>query len=106
SRFLVAQQLMEWGFANYSKLNLVQAGQPLSVEVQVSNGARDRLRPVAAEGLSYVLRKGEAVDLRVTFQLPTTVTAPVVKDQALGEIIIRDQQEVLDVIPAVSPTDV
>ena len=106
SRFLVAQQLMEWGFANFAKLNVVEAGQPLAVEVQVSNGSRDSLRPVAAENAHYVVRKGEAKDLRVTFQLPAIVPAPIRKDQALGEIIIRDQQQVLDVIPAISPADV
>jgi serine-type D-Ala-D-Ala carboxypeptidase (penicillin-binding protein 5/6) len=107
SRFQVAQMLMEWGFANYSKVKVVEEGQPLAVDVQVSNGSRDHLRPVAAESLSYVLRKGESKDLRVTFQLPTMVTAPVARHQELGDIVVRDdQQRVLGVIPAVSPADV
>jgi len=106
ARFQVAQQLMEWGFANFARLNLVGAGEPLSVEVRVANGSRESVRPVAAENLSYVVRKGEAKDLHVTFQLPTVVSAPVAKDQALGEIIVHDQSRVVDVIPAVSPVDI
>ncbi len=106
ARFLVAQQLMEWGFANFAKLNVVGAGEPLSVEVRVANGSRDSIRPVAAQNVSYVVRKGQSENLHVTFQLPTVVTAPVAKDQALGEIIVRDEQRIVDVIPAVSPVEI
>lgn len=106
SRFLLARELMEWGFAHFSKVNVVEAGQPLLVDVEVANGATDHVRPVAAEGLSYVLRDDERKDVRVTFQLPPMVSAPIARNQELGEIIIRDRHRVLDVIPAVSPTGI
>jgi D-alanyl-D-alanine carboxypeptidase (penicillin-binding protein 5/6) len=106
SRFLVAQQLMEWGFAHFSKLNVVEAGQPLSVEVKVANGAAESVRPVAAQSLTYIVRRDEKKDLRVTFQLPTIVPAPVALHQELGEIIVRDHDRLLGVIPAVSPVGV
>jgi D-alanyl-D-alanine carboxypeptidase (penicillin-binding protein 5/6) len=106
ARFLVAQQLLEWGFAHYSKLKVVEAGQPLSFTVKVAGGATDQLRPVAAGTLSYLVRNDEKQDLHVTFQMPTTVAAPIAKDQEIGEIIVRDQQKILGVIPAVSPVAV
>jgi D-alanyl-D-alanine carboxypeptidase (penicillin-binding protein 5/6) len=106
ARFQVAQQLMEWGFAHFSKLNVVEAGQPLSVEVKIANGAAESVRPVAAQSLTYVVSKDERKDLRVTFQLPTTVDAPVAVHQELGEIIVRDQDKLLGVIPAISPIEV
>jgi D-alanyl-D-alanine carboxypeptidase (penicillin-binding protein 5/6) len=102
----LAQQLLEWGFAHYSKLNVVQAGQPLSFEVKVSNGAAESIRPIAAQSLTYVISNEEKKDLRVTFQLPATVRAPVAAHQELGEIIVRDQGKLLGVIPAVSPIGV
>ncbi len=107
SRFLLAQQLMEWGFAHFSKLKVVEAGESLSFDVKIENGSTDHVRPVAAHGVTYVVRKDEKNDLHVTFQLPAMVSAPIAKDQELGEIIVRDQQQqVLGVIPAVSPIDV
>jgi serine-type D-Ala-D-Ala carboxypeptidase (penicillin-binding protein 5/6) len=106
SRFLVAQQLMEWGFAHFSKLNVVEAGQPLSVEVKIANGAAESVRPVAAQSLTYLVNNDERKDLRVTFQLPTMVPAPVAMHQELGEIIVRDQDRLLGVIPAISPVGV
>jgi D-alanyl-D-alanine carboxypeptidase (penicillin-binding protein 5/6) len=106
ARFLVAQQLLEWGFAHFSKLNVVEAGQPLSVDVKVANGAAESVRPVAAQSLTYVVGNGEKTELRVTFQLPATVPAPVAVHQELGEIIVRDQGKLLGVIPAISPVGV
>jgi D-alanyl-D-alanine carboxypeptidase (penicillin-binding protein 5/6) len=107
SRFLLAQQLMEWGFAHFSKLKVVEAGEPLSFDVKVANGSTDHIRPIAAQSITYVVRNDEKNDLHVTFQLPAMVSAPIAKDQELGEIIVRDpQQQVLGVIPAVSPIDV
>lgn len=106
ARFLVAQELMEWGFAHFSKLKVVEEGQPLSVEVRVANGATDHIQLVAAESLSYVVRNDESRDLHVTFQVPSLVSAPIAKHQELGEIIVHDQRQILDVIPAVSPVDV
>lgn len=106
SRFLVAQQMMEWGFAHFSRLNVVEAGQPLAVEVKVANGAAESVRPVAAQSLTYIVGRDEKKDLRVTFQLPTIVPAPVALHQELGEIIVRDHDKLLGVIPAVSPVGV
>jgi D-alanyl-D-alanine carboxypeptidase (penicillin-binding protein 5/6) len=106
SRFLLAQELMEWGFAHFSKLKVVEAGQPLSLEVKIANGSADHVRPVAAQTVTYLVRNDAKNDLRVTFQLPSVVEAPVAKDQELGEIIVRDRQGVLSVIPAVSPINV
>jgi D-alanyl-D-alanine carboxypeptidase (penicillin-binding protein 5/6) len=107
SRFQVAQELMEWGFANYSKLQLVRAGEPLALEVKVQNGGTTTsLRPVAADDLVYLIRNGESRDLHVSFQVPPSVSAPIHKDQEIGEIIVRDRTQVLDVIPAIAPSDV
>lgn len=106
SRFMLAGDLLEWGFANFSKLEIVRAGEPLSVEVAVANGASPTVRPVAAEGVSMLIRKGERRDLQVRLQMPSVIAAPIAKDQLLGEIIIHDADRIFDVVPAVSPLDV
>jgi D-alanyl-D-alanine carboxypeptidase (penicillin-binding protein 5/6) len=105
-RFDVAQDLLEWGFANYTRLELVKAGEPLSIPVQVADGESTTLHPVAGGGSSVLVRRGESTDVQVHVQMPSVVTAPVAKDQPLGEIVIHDGDGVVDVIPAVSPLDV
>jgi D-alanyl-D-alanine carboxypeptidase (penicillin-binding protein 5/6) len=106
SRFDLAQVLLEWGFAKYSRLDLVHAGEPLAVQVAVANGSTAAVRPIAAEDSSFLVKRGQERNLEVRYQLPTVVTAPISKDQALGEIIVRDGEEVLAVIPAIAPEDV
>jgi D-alanyl-D-alanine carboxypeptidase (penicillin-binding protein 5/6) len=106
SRFLLAQQLMEWGFAHFSKLKVVEAGQSLSFDVKIANGSTDHVQPVAAQSVTYLVRNDAKSDLHVTFQVPAMVSAPIAKDQPLGEIVVRDKQRVLGVISAVSPIDV
>jgi D-alanyl-D-alanine carboxypeptidase (penicillin-binding protein 5/6) len=105
-RFAVTRQLLEWAFAHYAKLDLIRAGEPLAVEVRVANGAAPVLRPVAGETSTYLLRREEVRNLEVRFQLPSVVPAPVARNQPLGEIVIHEGEEVLDVIPALSPTDI
>jgi D-alanyl-D-alanine carboxypeptidase len=97
---------MEWGFANFARLNVVDAGEPLSVEVKVADGASETVRPIAADHVSYIVRKGQAQDLHVTFQIPSVISAPIAKHQALGEVVVRDRDQVVGVVPAVSPIDI
>ena len=103
SRFNLAEDLLEWGYANYSRLELVRAGDPLAIDVRVHNGSTASLRPVAGRGSSFLIRRGEAKELEVSFQVPAIVAAPIEANQSLGEIIVRDGSEILAVIPAVSP---
>ena len=105
-RFDEAERLLEWGFASYSKMDLIRAGEPLGFEVRVAGGTAPTLRPVAAETSSWLLREDEVRDLEVRFQVPPVVSAPVLKDQPLGEIIIHDRNGILDVVPAIAPRSV
>jgi D-alanyl-D-alanine carboxypeptidase (penicillin-binding protein 5/6) len=103
ARFAVSRDLLEWGFANFSLMNLVREGEPIAVALPVADGEVGWLQPVAAEGASFVVRKNEVKDLKVRFQLPTFVKAPVAANQLLGEIIVHEGDSIVDVIPAVAP---
>ena len=74
--------------------------------MKVAGGASETVRPIAADEVSYVVRKGQAQDLHVTYQIPSVISAPVAKHQALGEVVVRDRERVVGVVPAVSPTDI
>lgn len=104
SRFRLAEDLLEWGYANYSRLELVRQGESLAIDVRVEDGSAAMVRPVAGRGSSFLIRRGEEKELEVSFQVPAVVPAPVAQNQPLGEIIVRDGDEIVAVIPAVSPT--
>ena len=104
SRFRMAEDVLEWGYANYSRFELVKAGEPLAIDVRVQNGSASSVRPVAGRGSAFLIRKGEEKEIEVSFQVPASIAAPIVANQPLGEIIVREGQQIVAVIPAVAPT--
>jgi len=88
----------------YRLVPLVRAGEPLRVEVEVEGGISGSVVPVAELGFSLPVRPGSPQPgLRIRYQLPSAVTAPVARGEILGEVIVELDDRVLAVIPAVSP---
>jgi D-alanyl-D-alanine carboxypeptidase (penicillin-binding protein 5/6) len=106
TRFQVAASLLDWGFTHFTRVQAVKGGEPVEAQVRVENGSVSTLRPVAATDVSFVVPKDGTEGLRVSVQLPAVVAAPVFRYQRLGQVVVRDQNGILAVIPALSPGDV
>ena len=105
-RFRVAEDLLEWGFANFIRLPLIEGGSPLWVEVRVENGSLSAFQPVAAATAAPLVRKDDVEAVSISLQLPTQVAAPILRNQVLGEVVVRRGKQTLATIPAVSPDDI
>jgi D-alanyl-D-alanine carboxypeptidase (penicillin-binding protein 5/6) len=105
-RFRVAEDLLEWGFANFTRLPLIEGGSPLWVEVRVENGSLSAFQPVAAATAAPLVRKDDVEAVSISLQLPTQVAAPILRNQVLGEVVVRRGKQTLATIPAVSPDDI
>ncbi len=105
-RFRVAEDLLEWGFDNFTRLPLIEGGSLLWVEVRVKNGNLSAFQPVAAATAAPLVPKSDVGAVSIALQLPTYVTAPVFRNQVLGEIAVRHGKQTLATIPAVSPGDI
>ena len=105
-RFRTAADLLEWGFARFTRLHVVKSGEPLGTAVRVEYGSVSALQPIAATDASFLLRKGEDADLKIFLQLPAVVSAPISRHQVLGEMVVRNSQRTVAIIPALSPWDV
>ncbi len=103
-RFRTAANLLEWGFAHFTRLRLIRAGQPLWTEVQVEDGSVSSLQPIAGADSTLFVRKGDIKDLQITLELPSVVTAPVADHQVLGRVVVGNTHQMLTVIPALSPS--
>jgi len=99
----VAADLLEWGFASFERVELVQQGEKLNLSVDVDGGVQEQVTPVAGATFAVVRRRGEERSFQVRYQLPSTVTAPVDRQQEIGEIIVEEKGGVLAVIPALAP---
>jgi D-alanyl-D-alanine carboxypeptidase (penicillin-binding protein 5/6) len=105
-RFRIAADLLEWGFAHFTRLRLSKSGEPVGAAVRIEHGSVSLLQPVAAADAASLLRKGEGEDFQVSLQLPPVVAAPIARHQVLGELVVRNGTRVLAIIPALSPWDV
>ena len=81
-------------------------GKLSDVASKKSQGLIYHASAVAATDAAFLLRKGEAEDFQISLQLPSVVAAPISRHQVLGEVVIRNSNRVLAIIPALSPWDV
>jgi D-alanyl-D-alanine carboxypeptidase (penicillin-binding protein 5/6) len=106
TRYKTAAELLEWGFAQYQRIDVVRKGDPVNLSVQVLNGTVAQLTPVAGQTLSLLRRRDDERDLQLRYQLPATLAAPLRRQQPVGEIVVEERGEVLGVVPALSPVAV
>ncbi|HUI26653.1 MAG TPA: serine hydrolase [Candidatus Kryptonia bacterium] len=105
TRYSNTAEWLEWGFATFERIEIVRAGEPLLMPVRLRAGVEGQLIPVAAAGCSLLRRHDEEHHFEIGFQVPDALTAPIARDQRIGEIIVREDGQVLAVVPAVSPAD-
>lgn len=106
TRYGTAAELLEWGFAQYQRVDVVRKGDPINFPVVVLHGTIPQLTPIAAQTLSLLRRRGDERDLQLRYQLPAALTAPVKRQQPLGEIVIEERGALLGVVPLLSPSTV
>jgi hypothetical protein len=97
-------RLLEWGFETYERVDIVRAGDPLSVPIRIRHGTLAQVTPVAGGSVSLSRRRGEERHVQVRYQLPGVVMAPVARDQAVGELIVEEQGQLVAVVPVLSPS--
>src|SRR6202158_2864271 len=82
-RFIQTQKLLDWGFANFAKVQLFKRGEALPVHVQVQQGPL--IQPVPETDLALVLRKSEVSDLKLEYSVPPVVNGPIALGAPLGQ---------------------
>lgn len=106
TRYSMAADLLEWGFAHYERVDVVKEGEALNLAVRVLRGSVSQLTPVATRALSLLRERGDERDLQLRYQLPAAVIAPLKRRQLIGEVIVEEEGQLLAVIPLSSPISV
>ena len=102
TRFDEARAMLEYGFSGYRLFTPVQAGDLLGMDVAVRMGVKDSVPVASGAGVSLLLRKGEEKTVSLEAALADSVTAPVGTGDLLGEIRVRQGDEVVAVLPAIA----
>lgn len=94
TRFAEAKKLMDYGFANYERVSLDKKGEIVG-SVSVKKGTKLGVGAAYSSDTSVLVAKGEKGKVEKEIVLDQELTAPVAKDQKVGEIIYKiDNNEV------------
>ncbi len=100
-RFAQAAKVMEWGFEQFTSVPLLKSGQPLPVQVQVSSGPL--IQPIAASDLKVVVPRADASAVKLVYDVPPIINAPVTSGETLGRVIVQNQGQAMTEVMAISP---
>ncbi|GMA99207.1 D-alanyl-D-alanine carboxypeptidase family protein [Pelosinus sp. IPA-1] len=87
-------KLFDWGFANFSAMSIVNAGEIIE-RIMINKGMEKEVQLIASENLTLLLGKGESKNIQKKVVVNPAVTAPVAQGQKYGELLVlRDGKEV------------
>jgi D-alanyl-D-alanine carboxypeptidase (penicillin-binding protein 5/6) len=104
-RFNSARAMLDWGFANYSSVELA-VDPALIVPISVINGREDSITPDIPDTVRAVVGKGRQADIVQVVELPVDVEAPVENGQTLGTVSFKLDGENLAVYTLKAPHSV
>ncbi len=89
-----SMKLLDWGFAKFSALPIVEAGAIVE-RSYVSKGMEKEVQLIAAQDLNLLIGKGDNKNLQKKVIADSTIIAPVIQGQKYGELVVmRDGKEV------------
>jgi D-alanyl-D-alanine carboxypeptidase (penicillin-binding protein 5/6) len=106
ARFDEARRLLALGFNGYRKVIVVRKDSPIGPEIQVSGSSLRKFRAVVQEDLAIVVRKGVEKQLVTDVQVPANLTAPAHRGQVIGEVRVKQQEQILTKTAAVVPEEI
>lgn len=89
-----SMKLLDWGFANYSAMPIVEAGVVVE-RLAVTKGMETEIQLIAAQELTLLLSKGQNKNLQKKVVAEEVVAAPIQQGQKYGELIVmQDGKEI------------
>ena len=93
-RFLTAENLLDWGFANY-EIFLPCVDTDSVSNIKVDFGKTDYVAVRMPAIAPVLINKGSSDEILVTTEISESVTAPVEENQTVGKVIVRYGDSVL-----------
>lgn len=105
TRFAEARKLMDYGFANYEVVKLDQKGG-LVGNISVKKGTKLSVSAAYGSDTSVLVAKGEKGKIEKEVMLVPELTAPIVTNQKVGDIIYKIDNNVVGKFDLVANEDV
>lgn len=105
NRFDDARTLLNYGFANFVTVKLVNKDDVIEQQPAVKNGMDKTMSVHPAWNVTAVLHKGEEKLIEKEIALPSEIAAPIKAGQKVGELIIRKDGEEMMRVDLVADRD-
>ncbi len=105
SRAAETQKLLTWGFRFFETRTFYETGEVLS-QARVWAGQQDAVDVGLSEGLVLTLPKGQLDKLEASIAMNSRIKAPIATGDVLGQVEVRDGDEVVHSAPLVALNDV
>lgn len=103
--FQEAARLMNEAFAAYRVVAPAKRGMAVG-DVPITGGADAAVKAIATDDLRVLVKRGEDKGVVADVRIPRVLEAPVRRDQAIGEVVVRRGDEELGRVPVVADRDV
>ncbi|MCU1230074.1 MAG: D-alanyl-D-alanine carboxypeptidase [Acidobacteria bacterium] len=100
SSFALASKLMSSAFAQYNMATVLKKGAQVG-QVNVADGSAKTVAAVAATDVRALMKRGEEGGVKVGL-LPTNVTAPVRAGQQVGVVVVTQNGQQINRVPALA----
>jgi len=87
-RFAEAAKLLDYGFANYKLMPVVQSGQVIRQGVLVLGGKETKIDGLVGKSISLLAKTGEKYDFKQEVEMESKLYAPIQKGQKIGSLLI------------------
>ncbi|MBR4068177.1 MAG: D-alanyl-D-alanine carboxypeptidase [Clostridia bacterium] len=106
TRFDEARAMLDYGFAGYKRLTLLNRGDLLGQYVPVHLGMAQQVEAAVGSGVSMLLKAGQEKQLSLEVELPEQLEAPVEEGQTIGMVRVLLSGQVVAKVPAVAAQSV
>lgn len=97
--------LLNYGFRFFQSIKLFDANQALDTR-RVWKGAEDQLTVIPAREVSMVVARNVAANLKTEVQIESPLIAPISAGQKVGQILVKNGDEVVYTVDAVAQAEV
>ena len=105
-RFDTAENMFDYGFANYRLYPVAEKGTPVKGQLPVTGGDKDGVSLILDGDLTLLMLKGSEGNIELTPNLPESIPAPVEKGAQVGTVDVASGGRIVASLPVVTSESV
>jgi D-alanyl-D-alanine carboxypeptidase (penicillin-binding protein 5/6) len=107
TNFKEASEMLSQGFINYEMHPVAQKGAPIAQSVAVTDADIASIKPIWADNAGVFVKHGDSSSaIKVDYNLPTSITAPVKAGQQIGTASVTSGGKPVATIALLAPADI